>query len=299
MDKLSRQFSIILSNFMQKVLALVFGVGAVILPNMSSRLVWRIFCTPPASRSRNNQLKKQLRDEAKTIDMDYEHSFIRTYAWSHRSAAYKGKVALIHGWGSYALSMACLINPLRDSGYDVITFDSRAHGESPGRQSTLPEFVNILDTVVSRLGPVDAALAHSFGSVVITSWISESTRLGQPELVKKLILVSSPKGMKEIVERFSIFLNLPSLHRTFLIKQVEKVTMQPIDALAVTQFLKQRKVKVLLVHDRDDPHVPITDSQQIVEAIDDGELMVTSGLGHTRILCDDVVVQRVVSFLDD
>lgn len=289
----------VLSGLIPKVLALMFGAGAVLVPHASSRLAWRLFCTPPRTRARIDPLRKKLRDEAESLDIEYEHSFVRTYAWSHRSSEHKGKVALIHGWGGDALDMACFVNPLRVSGYDVIAFDSRAHGESPGRQSTLPEFVDILGAVVSRLGPVDAMLAHSFGSVVVTYWISRDAHLAQRTRVEKLILISSPKGMKEIVERFSSFLKLPPLHRTYLMKQVETVTNQPIEALAVPQFLKRRKLTTLLVHDEDDAWVPIADSQEIAGAIDTGELVVTSGLGHRHILCDDVVIERVIGFLDE
>lgn len=299
MNKLSRQFSILMSKLITKILSLVFGAGAVILPNASSRLLWRLFCTPPKNRTRNSHLKKKLRGEAKIIDMDYDHSYIRTYGWLHRSETYRGKVVLLHGWGGHALDMASFINPLRDSGYDVIAFDSRAHGESPGRQSTLPEYVNILDTVVSRLGPVYALLSHSFGGMVATNWISENKRPGQSEPVKKLVLVSSPKGMKEVVKYFSTVLDLPSLHHAYLIKKVESVTKQPIEALAVAKFLNKRGVKTMLVHDETDTWVPISDARKIIEAIDNEELLITSGLGHRQILFNDAVIQRTVSFLSD
>ena len=51
-----------------------------------------------------------------------------------------------------------------------------------------------------------------------------------------------------------------------------------------------------MVHDVDDPLVPVREAQQLADAWGVG-LTTTSELGHHRILMDDTVVASVVTFL--
>ncbi len=55
-------------------------------------------------------------------------------------------------------------------------------------------------------------------------------------------------------------------------------------------------VPILLVHDADDRTVPLSEAQRTKAAYGDrAELMVTSGLGHSRVLGDEDVVRRIVT----
>jgi hypothetical protein len=53
---------------------------------------------------------------------------------------------------------------------------------------------------------------------------------------------------------------------------------------------------MLVVHDRDDPEVPLAAGSAVAEAWR-ARLDVTSGLGHRRILRDEAVVSAVVEFV--
>jgi hypothetical protein len=53
---------------------------------------------------------------------------------------------------------------------------------------------------------------------------------------------------------------------------------------------------LLVVHDRDDPEVPLAAGSAVAEAWR-ARLDVTSGLGHRRILRDEAVVSAVVEFV--
>ena len=53
----------------------------------------------------------------------------------------------------------------------------------------------------------------------------------------------------------------------------------------------------LIVHDRDDPSIPVTDGAAIAAAWPASRLRVTSGLGHRRLLRDPDVVAEVVDFV--
>jgi pimeloyl-ACP methyl ester carboxylesterase len=52
-----------------------------------------------------------------------------------------------------------------------------------------------------------------------------------------------------------------------------------------------------LVHDTDDATVPVSEAAVIAAAWPGAERMVTTGLGHHRIVHDPTVVRQVVAFL--
>ena len=56
-------------------------------------------------------------------------------------------------------------------------------------------------------------------------------------------------------------------------------------------------VPVLVIHDKDDHEVPVKAGIHIHEHLKNGELILTEGLGHRKILGDANVVQKTVEFV--
>lgn len=297
MQKLSLTLSTQTYRFILKIISIILRVGAAVAPALSKRLVWHLFCTPYKNPVRKNMLNAKLLSQAKIVDLDFENSFVRTYSWLNKRENCKGKVLLVHGWGTSALSMSCMINSLREFGYDVISFDMPAHGNSPGRQTNLPKMVDSLDIVATRFGCFDAVVTHSFGGIVITNWISKNLNKKQLKTIKQLVLISAPKDMVGTIRQFSKRLDLTQKHNAHIIENVETLTCQPIQNLTITNFLKERDITTLLVHDKNDAWIPLSDSMQAAEEFDHGELFITSKLGHTKLMCSDLVTNRVKEFM--
>ena len=55
--------------------------------------------------------------------------------------------------------------------------------------------------------------------------------------------------------------------------------------------------RALILHDRDDKHVPLAEGHQVAAAWKGAQFEVTEGLGHTRILRDPSTVALVQKFL--
>jgi len=53
----------------------------------------------------------------------------------------------------------------------------------------------------------------------------------------------------------------------------------------------------LIIHDEDDDAIPVERSKLIAEAWPESELVLTTGLGHRRILRDKTVINKVISFI--
>jgi pimeloyl-ACP methyl ester carboxylesterase len=65
----------------------------------------------------------------------------------------------------------------------------------------------------------------------------------------------------------------------------------------VPAFAPSMRVPLLVIHDRDDREVRLSDGAAIAQTWPGAELVTTTGLGHHRIVSDAEVIANVVSFL--
>jgi pimeloyl-ACP methyl ester carboxylesterase len=56
-------------------------------------------------------------------------------------------------------------------------------------------------------------------------------------------------------------------------------------------------VPVLVIHDQDDPEVPVKAGINIHKHLKNGELMLTERLGHRKILGNPAVMEKTVQFI--
>ena len=79
---------------------------------------------------------------------------------------------------------------------------------------------------------------------------------------------------------------------------VERSYQHPVqwEQLSVVELLRQLKLPMLLIHDRDDQEIPFEHSLQLSLAMPAAQFMQTSGLGHRRVLKDQAVITRIAQF---
>ena len=71
------------------------------------------------------------------------------------------------------------------------------------------------------------------------------------------------------------------------------------EALCISRGVPDESSPALIFHDGRDSKVPLRDGKAIARAWPGAQLIVTSGLGHHRIVRDPEVVRRAVGFLRD
>jgi len=67
--------------------------------------------------------------------------------------------------------------------------------------------------------------------------------------------------------------------------------------LEVARLAPRLRAQALVIHDRDDRHVPWTQGAQVAHLWPGARLMSTDGLGHGRILADDAVTRAAADFI--
>ena len=60
---------------------------------------------------------------------------------------------------------------------------------------------------------------------------------------------------------------------------------------------KKIKIPVLVIHDKTDGDVPVSCAYKIRQNLEKGSLLITSELGHTKILRNQEVIKKSINFI--
>ena len=77
----------------------------------------------------------------------------------------------------------------------------------------------------------------------------------------------------------------------------EKRFGQTMNSYSAYLSAKEIKIPVLVIHDNDDDEVPVKCGIHIHKHLHNGELMITKGLGHRKILGDAAVIEKTLDFV--
>jgi pimeloyl-ACP methyl ester carboxylesterase len=97
--------------------------------------------------------------------------------------------------------------------------------------------------------------------------------------------------------RFSEQLQFSDKVTERMIQTVEKKFGMNLETYSSSMSLNQIEMPLLIVHDKDDKETPFRYSKDLHEIANNSELILTSGLGHYRILRDSKTVQKIVQFI--
>ena len=201
-------------------------------------------------------------------------------------------VLLVHGWNGRATQLGGFVAPLVARGYRVVAFDALGHGDSPGHQQSLPELAGDIRRVADELGNLRGVITHSLGGAATTLAISYGLE------VERAVFISPPANPAEFVSIFAAALGITKAVRDRVQERVEtRLGMKMVDMRA-DLLARSMRTPLLVIHDRDDKEVPFDVGRSIANAWPGAQLVVTEGLGHQRILRDQMVRDRTVQFID-
>jgi pimeloyl-ACP methyl ester carboxylesterase len=112
-------------------------------------------------------------------------------------------VLLVHGWESDSRSLWRMVDPLVALGVRAVAFDLPAHGESGGRRTTMPDCADALLQVARAIGPVHAAVAHSFGAPVTALAVRHGLQLS------RLAMLAPPRSVHAGLNDMTLQVGLP------------------------------------------------------------------------------------------
>lgn len=258
-----------------------------ISPRMSTLFSAYLFTTPidfkrPQRETYMYESSQKKRLPIPSIQKEIE---VLSYGYSPK------KVLLVHGWAGRSTQLFAFADKLLEKGYMVVSFDGPGHGQSTGKKSNLIDFLETVKEIRQAYGPFEAAIGHSFGAICN---LNAAARFLD---IKTLVTVGSADKVSKIMERFGNNLTLSSKGGERLQHYAEKKWGVKVDDYASSKAASELTIPVLVIHDTSDGDVPVSCAFQIRQNLQNGQLLVTEGLGHTKILRNSTVVNRAVSFI--
>jgi pimeloyl-ACP methyl ester carboxylesterase len=199
-------------------------------------------------------------------------------------------VVLVHGWGGRGTQLKGFIEPLLARGFSVVTYDAPGHGMTGGPESSLPHFLRGLEAVLDHVGPVHALIGHSMGAAVAAMIMSR-----RADQIGRGVLIAPPAGLTESTYRIARLLGWDRALTAAVQRRIEHRF-----GIAWSDFEAERSAgnqELLVIHDRQDREVPLTDGLRHVRAWPRARLFETSGLGHRRLLADSMVIEATIDFV--
>ena len=199
-------------------------------------------------------------------------------------------VLLVHGWEGQAAQLSPLIGPLVARGLRVVVFDHLAHGQSPGRRSTLPLMARAVLTVGRAVGPLEAVVGHSLGgtaSALALAWGLEAARCA---------LLCPPLEVPPFARAVAAGLGLGEAGALRMLARLAR-EVGPLEALDLRRVAPRLRLPLLVLHDEADREVPFAHGEALAAAWPGARLLPLRGLGHRRLLRDPEVIRAVAEFV--
>ena len=269
----------------------VFGLLGTILriadrlsSRLSSRLLYWLWCH--ALRHPPSPKEQLFKAEAKATGFS-----VNGVNYKFHSLGDGPVVLTVHGWDGRGTQMMSFFKPLVDAGFKVVTFDAHGHGESPGQQTNGVIISDMIVEISNRVGGCYAMIAHSMGGSFALVALEKIS-------VEKVVLIAPPQNLEAAYQKVKMRLDIPDRPGRLFKERFERNFPNAWNRFSIDQMVtKLAHVKGLIIQDRDDDFVYPDESKAIHERWKGSELLFTEGLGHRKILRDDVVVQRTVDFL--
>jgi esterase/lipase len=266
----------------------VFPKLEIVAPSLAHRYFIKIFFTP--LKYKIPEKDQEMARTAEKFEVAARRKKIQCYSWGNVNDPV---VLLVHGWAGRATQFRKFIPAFNKAGYRVVGFDGPAHGNSEGKETSILEFEEALQNIYKAIGEPVAIIAHSFGGGAVLF----AAMNGLP--VKKLINIASPTIGDEIINTYLRTIHGTSKTGEFFKGFMQKEFGKSFDEFTSLHFIKNLKqeISLLLVHDEDDKEVTLKHATEFLKAYPKAELYQTKGLGHTRILKDESVISKCVTFI--
>ena len=282
---------VVSSIIVPKIPTIIIATGKIlqfIVPPLAVLFAIKLFRTPIRFKTpaRENMMAESAQKKMVLIPELNQEVMVYSYGYSKR------KVLLIHGWSGRGTQLFKIADKLLENGFMTISFDAPAHGKSTGKTTMMNEFVKTALFLEKEFGPFEIAIGHSLGGMAVLNGIKQGLNL------KKAIVIGSGDVITDIIKEFVAKIQLKP-------KMVDKIKQhfynkfgEDIDNYSAYIAAKSVKIPTLVLHDTEDKDVPVSCAHHIRQNLEQGEILITNGLGHRRILKDAKVISRIVEFIN-
>jgi len=192
----------------------------------------------------------------------------------------RGTLVYLHGIADNRSSATGIIDRFGRRGFDVIAYDSRAHGESNGAACTYgfyekQDLRRVVDTIDSR--PV-VLMGTSLGAAVALQEAADDERVGA------VVAAETFSDLRTVaIERAPFFFTPGTIRRAFQLAETEgRFTIEDVSPEAAARKIE---APVLIIHGSIDRETPPEHSRRVFEAVrGPKQLILVPDAGHNQSL---------------
>ena len=255
-------------------------------PPLAARWLLRLFVTPHPRPRVSRELEWM--EGAKRTTVRYDDKIdLPVWSWGEGPT-----VLLVHGWSGRGSQLACYAQPLVEAGFRVVTWDMPGHVEAGGRTSALPYFAQAIEKVAAQFGPVYGIVAHSLGAAATTYALSQGLR------AERLVYLAPPEDLYRYLVFLGEYLKFAPDIAPKALALLERRYGTKLESVRGRSLAPARHEPLLILHDTEDPDVPLAEARDLAAHWLGAELIVSEGLGHGRIVRDELTLHRVREFLN-
>ena len=270
-----------------KLILLTAKFSQFISPKLTTVFAAKLFTTPIKHKMPKRELSMDKKSRQELLFIPKINKSIMVYHFGESDK----KILLVHGWSGRGTQLYKFADEFLKLGYSTISFDAPAHGKSGSKTTIMPEFVASTIEMEKQFGPFEAAIGHSLGGMTLMNAIKRGL------ILKKVVIIGSGDKIKDVLLDFvkSMKLNVKvaeSMKIYFESKFGEK-----LESYAASDAAKSVLIPALVIHDENDYEVPIFCGKNIYNNLPNGEIFVTTRLGHRKILGDKSVIEKTINFI--
>lgn len=271
-----------------KLILLFSKIIASISPKLSVLFSAKLFTTPIKHRTPKRELEMEKKSIQKLIEIPAINKKVMIYKYGESDK----KILLSHGWSGRGTHLFKIADELLKAGFSTVSFDAPAHGKSPGKTTIMSEFVETILEIERQFGPFEAAVGHSLGGMSLLN----ATKKGLA--INHLAIIGSGDIIQDILDDFIAKLELKPSTSSQLRLHFEKKYKVKMDDYSGYKSAIEITIPVLVIHDKNDTEVSVEAAIHIHKHLKNGELFLTEGLGHRKILGNSEVIEKVVRFIN-
>lgn len=259
-----------------------------LFPNLAVNYSFSRLSQPQTKKLKPKAL--QVLNTAHKQTLAFQNFNIQLYIWEGGPK----KVLLIHGWEGNTGNFSSLILALIKANYTVYGFDAPSHGNSSKGKTHLFAFSDLVEVLLNKF-EIKNVVSHSFGGVAATYALYKNTTI----TIDKYVLLTTPDKFSERIDYIAQQVGISHKIKQRLIEKLELASGKKISDLEVSKFVKNISVnKALIIHDKKDRVIPITQSQNVNKNWDNCSLLEIENTGHFKILHTKKVIEQVINFLN-
>jgi pimeloyl-ACP methyl ester carboxylesterase len=272
-----------------KIILLTSKLISFISPKLITLFAAKLFTTPIKHKIPKRELEMDHKSIQKLIIIPAIDKEVVLYEYGKSEK----KILLVHGWSGRGTQLFKIADELLKAGYSTISFDAPAHGKSPGKTTIMVDFIATILEIDKQFGPFETAIGHSLGGMSVLNAIKKGLK------VNHAVVIGSGDIVADIMDDFVAKLELKPTISTLLRLHFEKKYGEKMNSYSAFLAAKETTIPILVIHDNNDPEVPVKAGIHIHKYLKNGELLLTDGLGHRKILGNSKVIERTVQFIQN